>query len=355
MEEIISHKEQYYQAGKIAKDIIQKVQAGKNSEIITKELNNEYQTKYFNIELIDDFILNKLALSKEKIQNSIKLKFSFYNPEKNIILHRKLTYLFSRKIAFIVIVSFIILTIYIYNTTEVFDVSHQIKNMKIYNVIIAYLLSYIIMFIHEIGHTVASIKYNIIPKRIGFGFYFIIPVLYTDLTAVWQLNKRKKIEINLGGVYFQLITGILLSISRLFIENQVIDILIITNITMLINVFNPIFKYDGYWIYSDYFEILNLRQKSNEYISKFLKKNNDKKNWPLAIYSFISILFTLFQIYILTLFTIYNYNTITKINHLSNFEIFKHSFSLILNIIFIYIFISKIYHYLFKRRYGKRN
>ena len=353
MDEIISHKKQYYQAGKIAKEIILKVQDGKNSETITNELNTEYQTNYFNIELINDFISNKIGVKKNK--NSIKLKFSFYNPEKHILLFKKLTYLFDYKVSVFIIITFILLTFYLYNTYSVFDVSHQLRSIKIYNILIAYVLSYIIMFIHEIGHAVASIKYNIIPKKIGFGFYFIIPVLYTDLTAVWKLNKWKKIEINLGGVYFQLIVGILLTITRIIIDNQIIDLLIITNITMLINVFNPIFKYDGYWIYSDYFEISNLRQKSNEYISNFFQNNNVKKNWPLVIYSFASIIFTLFQIYILTLFTIFNFNTITKLNHSSMFEIFKYSFSFILNSIFIYIFIIKIYHYLFKRKYGKRN
>lgn len=42
---------------------------------------------------------------------------------------------------------------------------------------------------HELGHASACKYYGIKHGGIGFGLYLNIPVLYTDVTEVWQLKR----------------------------------------------------------------------------------------------------------------------------------------------------------------------
>jgi putative peptide zinc metalloprotease protein len=133
-----------------------------------------------------------------------------------------------------------------------------------------------ILLIHELGHAAASYRFGVKSKEIGFGLYIIFPVLYTDVTEVWRISKIKRVIVNLGGIYFQLLInlGLIYGIYRSFgsFENiNTFRYLIQINIaTILINVI-PFLKFDGYWLYSDIFTIPNLKQQSTTYFTKLLK------------------------------------------------------------------------------------
>ncbi len=146
---------------------------------------------------------------------------------------------------------------------------------------LGYLLIYypaaiLILFLHELGHAASAHLFKAPPKSIGFGFYFIFPVLYTDVTEIWKINRVKRTIVNLGGIFFQLLINIGLFYWMSHTQNpETIKILtslvVINTVTLFIN-FNPFFKFDGYWIYSDLFKLPNLRQQSNAYFTLLLTR-----------------------------------------------------------------------------------
>ncbi|MCB0607372.1 MAG: hypothetical protein KDD12_06645 [Lewinella sp.] len=143
-------------------------------------------------------------------------------------------------------------------------------------VLLYYPAAVLILFIHELGHAASAHLFKAPPKSIGFGFYFIFPVLYTDVTDTWKLNRWKRTIVNLGGIFFQVLINLALIYWIKHAHNiETIKVLrslmIINTVTIFIN-FNPFFKFDGYWIYSDLFKIPNLRQQSNAYWVLFLKR-----------------------------------------------------------------------------------
>lgn len=171
-----------------------------------------------------------------------------------------------------------------------------------------FLLHYLFIILaglfHEIGHASAAARYKIAPKEIGFGFYLIFPVFYTDVSRIWLLNKYKRIVVNLGGIYFQFIlNAVLVSIFFSFHfshESQVLlKTLFIANSAMCLYSINPFMRNDGYWVYSDLFNIPNLTINARNYPKKFVAayiKNKEglvrsdkwskfKKEVPLLIYS----------------------------------------------------------------------
>ena len=158
-----------------------------------------------------------------------------------------------------------------------------------------YVVLGLIFMAHELGHAVACKKYDIAPKSIGFGFYLIFPAFFTDVSRVWSLGKRKRIVINLGGVYFQSIINVFLITAYYLLGSQnaglqdIVQIIILTNTFVYLYSLVPFLRYDGYWIYSDYFEIPNLMQQSLKYPFKLIKERTlSNINIPLLVYSIIN-------------------------------------------------------------------
>jgi len=160
----------------------------------------------------------------------------------------------------------------------------------------AYLILFGVFFIHELGHAAATKYYGMKPHEISFGFYLVFPVFFADVSEAWSLNKYKRIVINLGGVYFQLlINAILVALAFIHPNSSILATLLYTNLFVVAYSLMPFLRYDGYWIYSDLFEVPNLMGRSIVYPYQlwvnYRGGSDEKTNWPLLIYSLSSYLF----------------------------------------------------------------
>lgn len=121
-------------------------------------------------------------------------------------------------------------------------------------------------FFHELGHASACKYFGVRHGGVGFGLYLNFPVLYTDVTEVWKLDRIQRCVVNIAGVYFQSYWLIILLIMFLLTNNDILRYLIlIMNLGFLMTL-NPFFKFDGYWIASDLLGVPNLRVRSLELV-----------------------------------------------------------------------------------------
>lgn len=134
-----------------------------------------------------------------------------------------------------------------------------------------YLLIYCLLFVsfllHEIGHAAASQHCGAKPAEIGFGMYLIFPVFYCNVTEIWRLPPRQRIVVSIGGSYFQLLVSAILVPFQLATDSQMLSVVIAANLFAVFMTLNPFLKFDGYWMYSDFFSIPNLRQRSQATIA----------------------------------------------------------------------------------------
>lgn len=107
---------------------------------------------------------------------------------------------------------------------------------------------------------------------IGFGLYLNFPVLYTDVTEVWKLDRKQRCVVNIAGVYFQCYWLIGLLIGYLLTGNDILRFLILTMNFGFLMTMNPFFKFDGYWIASDLLGVPNLRTRSKELLTYWYKQ-----------------------------------------------------------------------------------
>lgn len=181
----------------------------------------------------------------------------------------------------------------------------------------AYLVLFFVFLIHELGHAAATKYYGMKPHEISFGFYLVFPVFFADVSEAWSLNKYKRIVINLGGVYFQLIVNALLvGFAFCFPNSSVLTTLLYTNLIVVCYSLMPFIRYDGYWIYSDYFDLPNLMGRSIVYPYQlwvnFRKKSDEPINRPLLVYSVSSYLFFTVMFYYVGRFVA---KSIEAVNH----------------------------------------
>lgn len=236
-----------------------------------------------------EYIKFKKVLLNERHTQKICLCFNFLF-KKNIFLASFITALITN----------VCFSLWIGHQNNVYD-SFSIKK-----IIIVMLVSNIFLLFHEFGHSSACVTFGVPVRNIGLGLYFIFPVLYSNVTGAWLLPKRKRITINIAGIYFQLLTNVFLIIAYIIAGDSDLQniflYLFTSNAIVCMYSIIPFFRNDGYWVYCDYFEITNLMAKSKNWY----KKKITKENLPVVGYGFCNFLFHIYILMILLRFLIYN-------------------------------------------------
>lgn len=138
--------------------------------------------------------------------------------------------------------------------------------LAVRNVVLTLVLVLVLKVWHELGHAL-SCKYfgGSVPE---WGSILIVgtPCAYVDTSAAWGFHKRfDRIAVNLAGIYFESLAAIAAVIIWMSTEPGLIHaaahqtILIATVVTFLFNL-NPLMKFDGYYVLSDWLGLPNLKQ-----------------------------------------------------------------------------------------------
>ncbi len=104
---------------------------------------------------------------------------------------------------------------------------------------------------HEIGHASALRWAGCRPGPIGVGLYFAFPVFCTDVTHSYRLNRRQRIRVNLGGIYFDLVLMIVLFAAFWFTGYLPLPLMVALIGIKLLRHFTPFLRFDGYYLIGD--------------------------------------------------------------------------------------------------------
>lgn len=304
-------------------------------EELTKIFNSQSNFN-LSVEYFYDLLTNKLGVFKFISQDKeVNIPKRTYLHLRYILIGEKVVdkiVTFSRflfnKYTFISIIIFSFLFICFHNIYNISILNNYIENAKSGFIILTLFLIVLNAIIHELGHASACKYFGAQQNGIGFGFYLFTPVLFTDVSDAWKLNKRRRIVVNLGGIYFELIFNSLILITYYITGFKPLLILPAYVITKFLFDLNPFLRYDGYWILSDIVEIPNLRNQSYKKIKEFVSKIKERKlnfsgkDYFLFFYGIISSL-------IIISFIVY----ITVVNPSLILEGWKHLYNLIMNLI----------------------
>ncbi|MBL8814390.1 MAG: HlyD family efflux transporter periplasmic adaptor subunit [Planctomyces sp.] len=124
--------------------------------------------------------------------------------------------------------------------------------------------------IHEFGHGLSCVHYGGECHEMGVMLLVFSPCLYCDVTDSWMMkNKWHRIIIGAAGMYIEVILSAVAIYIWWFTKPGLLNYLalntfFVTTITTVIFNANPLMRFDGYYMMSDFLEIPNLRQKSDK-------------------------------------------------------------------------------------------
>jgi putative peptide zinc metalloprotease protein len=132
------------------------------------------------------------------------------------------------------------------------------------DLVVLYLCCLLSTLVHEFGHAAACARYGCPPGVIGVGLYLVFPVLFTDVTRAWRLSPRQRAVVDMGGLYFQTVLMAGLGLCSLLTSNLVVLRLQWVTLFTMLHTLNPVFKMDGYWLFSDLTGLPNLHRRMRE-------------------------------------------------------------------------------------------
>lgn len=129
--------------------------------------------------------------------------------------------------------------------------------------------------IHEFGHGLSCKHYGGECHEMGVMLLVFSPCLYCDVSDSWMLkNKWQRIIIAAAGMYIEVILSAIAiyvwwNTQPGLLHHLALNIFFVTTVTTVIFNANPLMRFDGYYMMSDFLEIPNLRPKAD----KLLREN----------------------------------------------------------------------------------
>ncbi len=295
---MVLYNEKYFSVSRLFYEILEELKNGKHEKNKFIATHGISEVNYEELSKIVSEKVNDMVKKTKPAKNYIFFAIKIFSEEKVIFLSKYLSVFFKKAIFRLLFPLVIILGFASYFIINTKYQNHSIFEMSLLDTFVVYFIILVIMIFHEFGHSAASSSFGIKPKEIGFGFYILFPVLYSNVTRIWKLNKIEKVIVNLGGIYFQGIINILFLAFLIFNKDDnhvtyLVLLIVKANLFVMVYSLFPFVRNDGYWIVSDYSNILNLNKKSYSYIFD-LVKNKEKINYYLLSYSIGQYLFILY-------------------------------------------------------------
>lgn len=135
----------------------------------------------------------------------------------------------------------------------------------------------VVKVIHEFGHGLSCKTFGGEVHEMGFLLLCFSPAMYCNVSDAWTIpSKWKRIIIGGAGIYVEVMIAALATFvwwntpGYPFLNHMCLCLMLICSVNTLVFNGNPLMRFDGYYVLSDWLEIPNLRERSNRYVSRVL-------------------------------------------------------------------------------------
>lgn len=136
------------------------------------------------------------------------------------------------------------------------------------NLLLLYLSLAIVKTIHEFGHAAACKRYGGEVHVMGIMMLIFTPVPYMDATASWGFRNRwHRMLVGAAGMIVEIFVAAIavmvwVNTGPGTIHSLAYNMIFVASVSTVIFNANPLLRYDGYYMLSDFLEIPNLYQRS---------------------------------------------------------------------------------------------
>ena len=137
--------------------------------------------------------------------------------------------------------------------------------------------------LHEFGHGLACKRFGGECHEMGFMLLLLTPCLYCNVSDAWTLNSKwKRMSVSAAGIAVEATLAACCTFLWWFSEPGLfhsicLNLMFVCGVSTFLFNGNPLLRYDGYFMLSDWLEIPNLQQQSAESVRGHLA------NWYFGI------------------------------------------------------------------------
>jgi putative peptide zinc metalloprotease protein len=128
--------------------------------------------------------------------------------------------------------------------------------------------------LHELGHGLVCRRMGARCHGVGLMLLILTPCLYCETSDSWMLrSKWRRMAIAAAGIYVELVLAASATFAWWFSQaglfNSVaFNLMTVCSVSTLMFNGNPLLRFDGYYVLSDWLEIPNLQQKSTKLLQQ---------------------------------------------------------------------------------------
>jgi CRP-like cAMP-binding protein/Zn-dependent protease len=173
--------------------------------------------------------------------------------------------------------------------------------------VVLWLLDYLSVFTHELGHALVVVRNGRRIKSAGFMIYFGSPAFFVDGSDGLMMDRRQQIASSFAGPFADMIVA---SASSLivwwfpdwFLSPTLYTFAALGYYLIILNLV-PLLELDGYYILADLIQVPDLRQRSlaffrDDLFRKILHREHfSKREVGLGLYATLGVAFTIFVLY----------------------------------------------------------
>ncbi|MBC7372962.1 MAG: helix-turn-helix domain-containing protein [Frankiales bacterium] len=104
---------------------------------------------------------------------------------------------------------------------------------------------------HELGHAAACVRGGARPGVIGAGIYLVWPAFYTDVTDAYRLNRKARLRVDFGGLYFNVLCTLVLLGAYAVTGSWLLVIAVLLVQLQMLQQLLPFLRFDGYYALAD--------------------------------------------------------------------------------------------------------
>lgn len=122
--------------------------------------------------------------------------------------------------------------------------------------------------VHELGHAYMARRAGCRVQSMGLAFMVMVPMLYTDVTDAWRVKERSsRLLISAGGILAEAILAVVALLAWMLLPEGIARsaALLLSSVTLVTTLLvnsNPLMRFDGYFLLSDYWQVDNLQERA---------------------------------------------------------------------------------------------
>lgn len=276
---------EFYEMSEVCIDAINLINQGMRLEEIERTLKGKYPNEEVNLlvfaeQLIDLELIDEIDGVKVEINKKISESFGC------LWISPKIGKFFFNKVSLIVYAVLFSLNIYLFISHPTLLPRYKdlfVFDFMLFNILFWLLLTFILVFIHELGHILAMRSHNL-PTKLEVGHRLFLVVLETDMSSVWKLHSNERNVLFLAGLCFDTLILSFALLSQLFFANGSGIFLSIMNVVVLDTFIRMVYqmaiymKTDLYYVFENVSGCYNLMENAQQSIRKWFPFQQTEAN-----------------------------------------------------------------------------